>query len=92
MRPPAPPHALAAPHAPARPGAARCPRESRASGRLAHQLDRQGWAAGWVAPVTGMGQWGVGAKTRPQTSPPPRLGRQAPGGAGPQAVGCVGFV
>ena len=27
--------------------------------------------AGWVAPVTGVGQWGVGAKTRPQTPPPP---------------------
>ena len=27
---------------------------------------------GWVAPATGMGKWGVGAKPRPQT-PTPRL-------------------
>ena len=47
--------------------------------------------AGWVAPVTGMGQWGVGAKTRPQTPPPPRLGRRQRRGRR-QAVGCVGFV
>ena len=43
--------------------------------------------AGWVAPVTGVGQWGVGAKTRPQTPPPPAW-------AAPrrQAVRCVVFV
>ena len=44
--------------------------------------------AGWVAPVTGMGQWGVGAKTRPQTPPPlpgpPGAGRRRAAG---QAVG-----
>ena len=38
--------------------------------------------AGWVVPVTGMGQWGVGAKTRPQTPPPP----PPPPGPGRQAV------
>eukprot|EP00964_Phaeocystis_antarctica_P061118 scaffold36481_cov69-Phaeocystis_antarctica.AAC.3 len=41
--------------------------------------------AGWVAPVTGMGQWGSGLRPGPKPRPRPRLGRQvavrAPGGA-----------
>ena len=35
--------------------------------------------AGWVAPVTGMGQWGSGLRPGPKPRPRPRLGRQVAG-------------
>ena len=63
MRPPAPPHALAAPHAlpPARRSRQVPPRAAPPAALLTSLTVR----AGWVAPVTGMGQWGSGLRPDP---------------------------
>jgi len=38
---------------------------------MAAWLTRPSTRAGWVAPATGMGQWGAGASPRPRTPSPP---------------------
>ena len=62
-----PPHAFGRPAYPARRSRQVPPRAASPAAWLTSLTVR----AGWVTPTTGMGQWGVGAKPRPQTPSTP---------------------